>query len=450
MNMLLQPAPLPEEIDLGYLGRVMRINGFSNPNDTRDAMTVHFGEEARSRSDLTVHELLCRMASMSSEQYAQNHTALPLRRGITSYFPELRHGSPERKTVMRTTAMQSMLTVAFFCEECVKADIDFHGLSYWRRDHQTPGQLWCPKHRAPLHFTNATEAFIYSPAQFFGHCDAVPKKWVQEALSSPYVQRYLDMASALYEREFPLSVPLIAPVLRNTAKSQGFQAHAGSVTAALVSDRIRKVFPTRWLETVFHELTAQPSGRFMHQIDGALYMRTASSSVVAYLLVLAVLFEKPDDALNTLAAASSGLISFETRSKDTQRKIPDAEILLLHYAKAQGAHSEVVKTLGLPIYIVKRVYRELGLPNLPRVRDSAAPGVHAGLVSFYVKKRAFAESMSVSGICEQRFGALIRDCGPNMARALVMMDPQGKLRPRPAKNILAHEGPESLSNLAPA
>lgn len=85
MNMLVQPAPLPEEMDRGYLGRIMRINGYRTPKDAVEAIAAHFGEEGRTRRDLTTHELLSRMAGMTTENFAQRHTTLPLRRGITSY-----------------------------------------------------------------------------------------------------------------------------------------------------------------------------------------------------------------------------------------------------------------------------------------------------------------------------------------------------------------------------
>ncbi|MBB6559272.1 hypothetical protein HNP48_001939 [Acidovorax soli] len=445
--MLVQPAPLPEEVDSGYLGRIMRINGYLTPKETRAAMEVHFGEEGRKRRDLNVHELLCRMAAMSSEQFAQNHTTLPLRRGITSYLPELRHGSMERSTVMRTTTMQSMLSVAFFCEECVKADIRFHGVSYWRRDHQTPGQLWCPKHCSALHFTTTTEAFSCSPAQFLGQCEAVPRGWVQAAQGNPYVQRYLELAAALYERELPLSVPLIVPVLRATAKSQGFQAHAGAVKAALVSDRIQSVYPREWLGTVFRELAERTPGSFMHQIDGALYLRTSSSSVAAYLLVLGVLFDSPDEAINQLDAANSGRLQVATLREKRRHQLPSQDALLQHYVNAAGVHSEVAKVLGRPIFVVKRVLTGLGLPNLPRNGSSEVSGRHAGLVSFYVSKRSVSESAAASGMSERRFESLIRGCGPNMAKALVMMDPHGKLRPRPAKSTLAGRVPMTEASM---
>jgi len=71
MNMLVQPSPLPEELDRGYLGRIMRINGYRRLKEMTEAMAAHFGREGTSRRELTVHALLSRMAAMSEVQFAQ-------------------------------------------------------------------------------------------------------------------------------------------------------------------------------------------------------------------------------------------------------------------------------------------------------------------------------------------------------------------------------------------
>jgi len=42
MNMLVQPAPFPEEMDRGYLGRIMRVNGYRTPKDAVEAMAAQF------------------------------------------------------------------------------------------------------------------------------------------------------------------------------------------------------------------------------------------------------------------------------------------------------------------------------------------------------------------------------------------------------------------------
>lgn len=163
MSMLVQPGPLPEEIDRGYLGRIIRINGYRNAKDVVEAMSADYGEGIKSRRELTTHELLSNMAGLTSEEFAQNHTTIPLRRAITSFFPEIRHGSLERRSLLHNGAMQRKYAAAFLCEECVKADIHFHGVSYWRRDHQTQGQLWCQKHEKPLHFSTSVDPLLSSP-----------------------------------------------------------------------------------------------------------------------------------------------------------------------------------------------------------------------------------------------------------------------------------------------
>jgi hypothetical protein len=430
MNMLVQPAPLPEEMDRGYLGRVMRINGYRSPKDMVDAMAAHFGEEGRSRREVTTHELLSRMAGMTTEHFAQRHTTMPLRRGITSYLPKLVHGCAERRSLLYVSGTLRKYPAAFFCEECVRADIHFHGTTYWRRDLQTPGQLWCPKHAKPLSFVAGTDPFLASPAIYVGKSEQIPQEWVKPAVRNAQVDRFLDLANALYDRTTPLDVALIAPLLRDTGSAQGFKPNACSKQGTLISDRIKELFPEQWLSTVFHEVVAKAPGTYLHQVDGTLYLRKSASSVIAYLLVLSVLFESADQAVYALVDASNGQVAPSWRPRLTKPSVPSVDELLEQYVAAKGGHSAVAQLLGLPLHTVRKALCDLGLPSLPEWNETSDVGAVVALKAYYLDKRSYISCLETSGMTEARFDALMRQCGPKMAIALERMSPKTSIRPR--------------------
>ena len=108
MNMLVQPAPLPEEMDRGYLGRIMRINGYRSPKDMVEAIAMHFGEEGRTRRELTTHELLSRMAGMTTEHFAQRHTTMPLRRARIKLPVQSTSASSPQATTLPTAVSMAL------------------------------------------------------------------------------------------------------------------------------------------------------------------------------------------------------------------------------------------------------------------------------------------------------------------------------------------------------
>jgi hypothetical protein len=447
MNMLVQPAPLPEEMDRGYLGRIMRINGYRSPKELVEAMAGHFGESGRTRRELTTPELLSRMAGTTMEQFAQSHTTLPLRRGITSYFPEIAHGSEERKSLLYNSAMLRKCHAAFFCKDCVKEDVDFHGASYWRRDLQTPGQMWCPKHMQPLHFVSSADPLIASPALFMEVADQIPEEWVKPAIGNAHVLRFLELAAALYDRTAPLNVALIAPLLRDTGSAQGFKSNAASKQGTLISDRVKELFPEHWLSTVFYELVAKTPGVYLHQVDGVLYLRKAASSVTAYLLVLSVLFESTDQAINALVDACNGKVVLALRPRLAKRRVPEMDELLGRYAEAKGVHAEIARQLELPVHAVRKALCDLGLPSLPQCDVNSDVGAVAALRAYYLGKRSYTSCLEISGMTDARFDALMRQCGPKLAIALERMSPKTQIRPRArqAKGLLPHRGKTSAA-----
>ncbi len=430
MNMLVQPAPFPEEMDRGYLGRIMRINGYRTPKDAVEAIAAHFGEEERSRREVTTHELLSRMAGMTTENFAQRHTTLPLRRGITSYLPKLVHGCGERTSLLYISGTLRKYPAAFFCEECVRADIQFHGTPYWRRDLQTPGQLWCSKHSKPLSFVAGKDPFLDSPAAYIGKSEQIPQEWVAPAVKNAHVDRFLELAAALYERPVPLDVALIAPLLRDIGSAQGFKSNASSKQGVLISDRIKELFPEQWLGTVFHEVVAKDPGTYLHQVDGTLYLRKAASSVIAYLLVLSVLFESADQALNALVDACNGQVAPSWRPRLAKPSVPGVDDLLAQYVAAKGVHSAVAQLLELPLHTVRKALCDLGLPSLPEWDETADVGPVAALKAYYLDKLPYTSCLKISGVTEARFDALMRQCSPKMAIALGRMSLKTSIRPR--------------------
>ncbi|MCT9813213.1 TniQ family protein [Acidovorax sp. Be4] len=439
MNMLVAPAPLPEEIDRGYLGRVMRINGYRNLQNLSDAIT-ELQQLPASPYGRSWHALLSGISGLSSEQFTLRHTTLPLRRGITSYFPDAPHGGESRPLITAKNTVLRTYVAAFLCEQCVRADIAFHGVSYWRRDHQTLGQFWCSKHFSPLSCTTEPDAMLCSPAQYLSKASLLSIGVVQDAQANGFVQRYLELVAAMYERTAPLSVARIAPVLRDRAKFRGFQANVGPVRAALVSDHIREACPVRWLEGVFPGLIQKPPGVFLPQIDGALYMRQSSSSTTAYLLVLAALFDTADEAVNLLQAAHSGvhvpkvLKERTVLKRYTRYALPADNELIDSYVSARGSVVRTAQAFTLPKHIIQKRLLDLGFPNLDGDLDQPGTPI-AGLQSFYVHKRAYAESLTTSGMTARRFDALLRKCGPNLFKAFVKMAATEK---RCSRKDLAH------------
>lgn len=163
MNMLTRPKPLPEELDRGYLGRAMRINGYRTETELFEAIATNFGMPGRTRRELPTTQMAAMTAGLSTEQFVLHHTTLPIRRSITSYHPEVPHGSLDRSSILFASGMGTARRGWYFCQDCVKEDIGFHGVSYWRRDLQVPGQLWCLKHGTPLRYVLDAEAVLKTP-----------------------------------------------------------------------------------------------------------------------------------------------------------------------------------------------------------------------------------------------------------------------------------------------
>ncbi len=415
---MLSIPPMRDEIDQGYLGTLMRLNGAVKKSEIVAMMAKSAGMSDKSRREVSCLELLSLTAQIETSTFVQQHTTLPLRRGITSYLPDLEHGSDEKRSMFWTTAMRVARPGAYCCPQCVKQDQESHGTSYWHRQHQIPGLLWCPEHKVALHYMDSTRAYLYAPEQILNECHTVSESWINKTFDTPSIHTFLAISSALLWEYKPFSVKHVSAILKEKAESRGYQTYAGKVKAPLLSDTIVAEFGKDWLATIFPRLADNLEGKLLNLMDGVLFMTNASSSAVAYILALSVLFDSENEALNALTRSDT------TIPEKPPRKAPrmlNNDELRSAYIKSQGSYSKTANNLETSYAAVCERLRSMGLPNL---NGASQPGMERAAVAFFVEGKSLAESAVVGNVTCNTLENLVRVAGVNMIKLFQEMKQQ--------------------------
>jgi hypothetical protein len=317
-----------------------------------------------------------------------------------------------------TTGMRMARTGVYFCAECAKEDQDFHGQSYWRREHQLPGLLWCTKHTTALKYVENEHAFLSPPAANLHHCQVIDEIWAKEAFDNRLIQRFLEISFGLMDREAPLDVKRVSAILKAKALASGFQTHGGKVKAPLLSDAVIKAFGRPWLATILPRLADKPAGVLLSQLDGVLFLSNSASSVSAYILACALLFESADTALNALQASQIGIKKYRQRSPQIDR-----DELIEIYVEARGNYSMIATLLSISKPIVMVKYRAIGLPNLNEGNKSLLKAA----VAFFIEEQSLVNSAAKGIVSVEALEDLLRNAGNSFAHILrAMHRPSGR------------------------
>ena len=410
--------PLPDELDRGYLGRVMRLNIVRAEREALAIMVRSFGLLHLPRHERSSLEPLSAIAELDVQTFVLNHSMIPYRRSITSHVPEIQHGSLTRRTLLYG-GMVGAKEGAYFCSDCVARDLSKHGFSYWRRIHQLPGQLWCPNHLTPLNYVDDSDAFLRTPADHLSYAEMVPSELFAGAVESEHVKRFLVIASKLMKRKSPLDVKFVSWALRRRAEILGLQTNSSGRKKPLLSDAIGSAFPAKWLLTVLPSLVGKVEGKVLNQVDGVLFMRRSASSAASYILAAATMYDSAEHAMRDLVGASSSIVDVPSRTASVRLEIDDFA-LIDAYVVSEGRHQDVAKTLSTSLFQVSSLLNDLGLPNLNPGRGGAKNPL-ATAIAFYIQGLSSASSAAAGKLTMDDVDQIHRKAGPNLKSALLAM-----------------------------
>lgn len=289
---MLIPAPLPDELAAGLLGRIRAINGLQTVQETLQALRSNVRTKVGASQDESEIALLANVTAMTPSLFSHHHTLNPFRRAFSKNVLERANGLTKKRNVRALYHQGIAARPSYFCSDCVHEDELFWGFSYWRRTHHLQGINWCLKHRTPLRYCDENDAHSSLPGSYIANARSIGADEVKCAQRNPVVTRYIDICVNLLERRGPMHSQAVMRLLRTKANERGLKITGyGSDSRPLLSDLVFSHLPFTWLRTNFPEFRNKIRFHQFEFIDQTI--RSPDCSAARYALAAAVLF--PND-----------------------------------------------------------------------------------------------------------------------------------------------------------
>lgn len=278
------PELLPEEMLAGYVGRVGRMNGISQK---RLWHHLHEHETLTSKPGhlRTWVHALATAYPLDADTLASSHTLIPLLMVLRPTGSSIKITNSKALHLCETALPDGAPRL---CRACVKEDLGFWGLSYWRRNHQIRGIDCCPKHGMPLLRFENPDGLATFPEECQGNaCQLTPE------VVEPWRSRFTEMVTELIALKN--AIPSNQAIYRLLNKCEQFQArHHHNCKRAPLTQYVHRILHGSGLERVFPTLL-QSRWETSHSPHTTHWTRSGTG--YAYALALTALYAAPDEAL---------------------------------------------------------------------------------------------------------------------------------------------------------
>ncbi len=414
---IIRPHPFPDELARGVKGRLMRLNGFDRECITNSILDRLYREaNPDDRTRRIPIETLAFAVGMDRQSFLCQHTMLPYRRAFATLAWDEAHGSDGDPGWRVPTVLQPERSAAFLCASCVEEDLNFHGVSYWRREHQFPGRWWCGKHDRVLSFVEGRDPFLAPPAHLLGSAKQPNARLADKARRNRFVERVGHLQSELVQRRRPLSAEAVQRFLQQLCKREKL-TYGRTGGARHVSGELRRAFGDQWLQDV-----ARVQDRRRDLGAYALNLKDMPSCALA-LAAMAVLVGEAEDAMLVLLAAG---VARPAEKRQTVRKL-NADVLRRLYIKHCGVHKKVADNMGVFPASVKYRLDRLGLPTLT---GASLAQLRRDLSAFATAGEALAVACEGDATRLAALEAALRGTATNLLSATAIMVPLDPSKPK--------------------
>lgn len=348
---IILPTLMPDELLLGYFGRFGLKNGFpdyaSAKSQVKNIFINYFNKDYQYPLIYQMSELLL----LPQTQIVRDHTLVPLLRSV--HWNGLdNHHINLAKSVGYKIAKNNVV----FCRECVKEDMDYLGVSYWRRGHQIHGVDTCTKHQTYLHMVQDNNAFYMMPSDILDKAKISCPNYKDNTLDHPVIKKYAELIEDYVLMQNSINIHAVLNLLVSASKSLNIRRFKEG-RKPLLSDVIKENVPNVWLNLHFPEFRNKVKNVYLHSIDGV-FLSHNPTSLFSLILAISVLLPQADSSVFKLDNEVEKVFS------TPQKRKVDINTLIDCYFKYSGDYSEIGKELNLKRKATRHRLTKLNLPAL--------------------------------------------------------------------------------------
>lgn len=341
------PIPLDDELINGLVGRLARLNGLR----TTGAVLQALEEKLQTSHRGSPLQLMSMFFGLDEKTLTNQHSMLPVLSPILGRHPALFSEDERRSTNRPQTKKRLPVNCLRWCPKCASLDRTARGFSYWRRQHHLIGVDWCVVHREPL-LKAPLGADVDTPDHELidGGAEHL-RDAISDEAAHPVVQRFEQLMVGWLFQSTPTNHAVWSKVVRAECQKAGLRiCEVGR--RSLVSDLIRDVFPSSWLNRYMPDVAMKLPQACVRKVDGACIDKHVVYPTLVCTAVMAVLFSSSEKAFQTLAEAAQQFENEESASQP-ERHALDA------FLAGQGLHESFaefgVDALGAEEALRKRL-----------------------------------------------------------------------------------------------